>query len=100
MTTLLYKWPKAAAFGRVVPKNKFYDHTSLGSAVKDRFVSDIRRITWAYKLAEFTINLPGSAEVPEIQIFEIEAKGEDVGEVVLAAIDKAVRTPIIFEISQ
>lgn len=100
MTTLLYKWPKAAAFGRVVPKTKFYDHTSLGSAVKDRFVSDVRRITWAYKLAESTINLSGSAEVPEIQIFEIEAKGEDIGEVVLAAIDKAVRTPIIFEITQ
>lgn len=100
MTTLLYKWPKAAAFGRVVPKTKFYDHTSLRAAVKDRFVSDVRRITWAYKLAESTINLPGSAEVPEIQLFEIEAKGEDVAEGVLAAIDKAVRTPIIFEISQ
>ena len=100
MTALLYRWPTAAAFGRVVPKTKFYEHTSLGSTVKDRFVSDVRRITWAYKLAESTINLPGSGEVPEIQVFEIEAKGEDVAEIVLAAIDKAVRTPIIFEISQ
>lgn len=100
MTALLYRWPNAAEFGRVVPKTKFYEHTNLGSTVKDRFVSDVRRITWAYKLAESTINLPGSAEVPEIQIFEIEAKGEDVAEVVLAAIDKAVRTPIIFEVSQ
>lgn len=100
MTSLLYKWPKAAAFGRVVPKTKFYEHTTLGSAVKDQLVSGVRRITWAYKLAESTINLPGSGEVPEIQVFEIEAKGEDVAEGVLAAIDKAVRTPIIFEISQ
>lgn len=100
MTALLYRWPKAAQFGRVVPKTKFYDNASLGSTVKDRFVSDVRRITWAYKLAESTIKLPGSAEVPEIQIFEIEAKGQDVPEGVLAAIDKAVRTPIIFEISR
>lgn len=100
MTALLYRWPNAAEFGRVVPKTKFYEHTNLGSAVKDRFVSDVRRITWAYKLAESTINLPGSAEVPEIQVFEIEAKGEDVAEGVLAAIDKAVRTPIIFEVSR
>lgn len=100
MTALLYRWPNAAEFGRVVPKTKFYEHTNLGSTVKDRFVSDVRRITWAYKLAESTINLPGSAEVPEIQVFEIEAKGEDVAEIVLAAIDKAVQTPIIFEISQ
>ncbi|WP_416957946.1 DUF4391 domain-containing protein [Nocardioides sp. T5] len=100
MTALLYRWPKAAEFGRVVPKTKFYEHASLGSTVKDRFISDVRRITWAYKLAEATINLPGSGEVPEIQIFEIEAKEEDVAEGVLAAIDKAVRTPIIFEISR
>lgn len=100
MTPLLYRWPKAAEFGRVIPKTKFYEHTSLGSTVKDRFVSDVRRITWAFKLAASTINLPGSGEVPEIQIFEIEAKEEDVAEGVLAAIDKAVRTPIIFEISQ
>lgn len=100
MTSLLYRWPKAAEFGRVVPKTKFYEHASLGSTVKDRFVSDVRRITWAYKLAESTINLPGSGEVPEIQVFEIEAKEEDVAEGVLAAIDKAVRTPIIFEISR
>lgn len=100
MTSLLYRWPKSAEFGRVVPKTKFYERTSLGSTVKDRFVSDVRRIRWAYKLAESTINLQGSGEVPEIQVFEIEAKEEDVAEGVLAAIDKAVRTPIIFEISQ
>lgn len=100
MTSLLYRWPKAADLGRVVPKSKFYEHAGLGSTVKDRFVSDVRRITWAYKLAESTINLPGTGEVPEIQIFEIAAKDDDVAESVLAAIDKAVRTPIIFEISR
>lgn len=100
MTALLYRWPKVAEFGRVVPKTKFYEHTSLGSTVKDRFVSDVRRIIWAYKLAESTINLPSTGEVPEIQVFEVEAKEEDVAESVLAAIDKAVRTPVIFEISR
>lgn len=96
----LYRWPSAGRFGRTVPKTKFYEHASIGSTIKDRFVSDVRRITWAYKLAESTINLPGSVEVPEIQVFEIGAKEEDVAEGVLAAIDKAVRTPIIFEISR
>jgi len=100
MTAPLYRWPKAAQFGRVVPKTKFYEHASLGSTVKDRFISDVRRVTWAYKLAESTINLTGSVEVPEIQVFEIEVKDDDVAEGVLAAIDKTVRTPIIFEISR
>ena len=100
MTAPLYRWPSTAKFGRVVPKTKFYEHASLGSTVKDRIVSDVRRITWAYKLAESTIHLPGTSEVSEIQVFEIVAKNDDVTESVLAAIDKAVRTPIIFEISR
>jgi hypothetical protein len=98
MTALLYRWPPAARFGRVVPKTKFYEHAAIAATVKDRFVSDVLRITWAYKLAESTINLPGSADVPEIQVFEIESKADDVSEGVLAAIDRAVLTPIIFEI--
>ncbi|MGD8201894.1 DUF4391 domain-containing protein [Ornithinimicrobium sp. W1679] len=98
MTAPLYRWPPAAKFGRAIPKTKFYEHSSIGSTIKDRFVSDVRRVIWAYKLAESTINLPGSAGVTEIQVFEIEAKKDDVAEGVLAAIDKAVRTPIIFEV--
>ncbi|KGN30663.1 hypothetical protein N802_06625 [Knoellia sinensis KCTC 19936] len=100
MTAFLYRWSPAAKFGRAVPKTKIYEHATLAASVKDKFVSDVRRITWAYKLAESTINLPGSAEVPEIQVFEIESNADDVSEGVLAAIDKAVRTPIIFEISR
>lgn len=97
MTALLYRWPEAARYGRAVPKAKFYEHASIGAAIKAAFVSDVRQITWAYKLAESTINLPNSAEVPEIQIFEIDAKSDGVAEHVFTAIDKAVRTPIIFE---
>lgn len=100
MSALLYRWPLSAKFGRAVPKTKFYEHATVAATVKDRFVADVRRVTWAYKLAESTINLPGSADVPEIQVFEIESKADDVSEGVLAAIDKAVRTPIIFEISR
>ena len=51
-----------------------------------------------YKLAETTINLAGSDGVPEIQVFQIDAKGNDVSELVLTAIDKAIPFPIIFEI--
>lgn len=98
MTDLLYRWPAAAAFGRVVPKVKFYEHGTVSMAVRERFVSEVQRITWTHKLAEATINLPGNSAVQEIQVFQIDAKGVDVSEPVLAAIDKAVKTPIIFEI--
>lgn len=100
MTTVLYRWPSNAKFGRVVPKGKFYERASLTASVKARFVSDVQRITWAYKLAESTVNLSGSTAVPEIQVFEVEAKEDGIAEEVLAAIDRAVRTPIVFEISR
>lgn len=64
MTALLYRWPVAAKFGRTVPKTKFYEHGTVPGAVRDKFVSEIQRITWAYKLAQSTINLPGNADVP------------------------------------
>ena len=98
MTTLLYRWPAAAQFGRSIPKTKFYEHGNVSTALREKFITEIQRITWAYKLAEATINLPGGADVPEIQVFQVSTKGVDVSEPVLTAIDKAVRTPIIFEI--
>jgi len=100
VTGRLYRWPEAARFGRIVPKAKFYEQGTVPSAVREKFIAEVQRITWAYKLAANTINLPGTSTVPEIQVFQIETKGDDVSESVLTAIDRAVKTPIIFEITR
>jgi hypothetical protein len=98
--SVLYQWPAAARFGRVVPKTKFYEHGRLRTATRQKFVDEVQRITWAFKLANSTVHLLGSKEVPEIQIFAIDVKGDGISEVVLAAIDRAVAFPIIFEITR
>lgn len=95
---VLFHWPQHASFGRAVPKAKVYQHGNVRTALRERFVDEVRRITWAYKLAEDTVRLRGTAVVPEIQVFTIEAKGADVSDDVLAAIDKTVHFPIIFEV--
>ena len=100
MSDLLYQWPAIAKFGSRVPKGKFYERSSVAVTVREKFVSEVHRITWTYKLAESTINLPGSAAVPELQVFQIETNLGDVSECVLAAIDKAIPYPIIFEITR
>lgn len=100
MTDILYRWPEAARFGRRVPKEKFYEHGAVNTAVREKFVAEVGRITWAYKLAEATINLPATPAVPEVQIFALDAKTDDISEAILAAIDKAVPFPIIFEITR
>lgn len=98
-TPVLYRWPANAAFGRSVPKTKFYEHGNVPTALREKFVDDIQRITWACKLADDTIRLRGTTTVPEIQVFTIETKGADVSDDVLAAIDKSVYFPIIFEVA-
>lgn len=99
MTGALYQWPSAAAFGRTVPKAKFYEQGVVSAAVKKRFVADVEAITWAYKLAESTIHLPASSDdVQEIEVLRLRAKADDVHDSVLAAIDKAITHPVIFEI--
>lgn len=98
MTDVLYRWPEAAKFGKSIPKTKFYEHGRVTSAVRARFVAEVDAITWAYKLAESTINLPPSSEIPEIQVLVIKAKGPDIDDSVLTTIDKAIKQPVVFEI--
>ena len=100
MRVSLYRWPATAKFGRIVPKSKFYENTTISVTVRERFVSEVRRIVWTYKLADETIHLRGDSAVPEIQVFGIEAKEDNVTDDVLTAIDKAIKFPIIFEISR
>lgn len=98
MTDVLYDWPASAKFGARVPKERFYERTASSSALREKFVSEVNRISWAYKLAVETINLPGSPEVPEIEILQLDAKSGDISAQVLASIDKAIPNPVIFEI--
>lgn len=94
-----FDYPQAAAFGRVLPKSKIYERVNASMKVKQLFVDQVDRITWAYKLAPETINLEASKAVAEIQIFKIALRAADVDENVLRAIDKAISFPIIFELS-
>lgn len=97
--SVLYNFPKQAAVGRILAKSKIYEHASPSSKVKELFVREVEKITWAYKLAQNTINLSASRAVKEIQIFEIALKTKNISQEVLQAIDTAIPSPIIFVIS-
>jgi len=98
MTAVLFDYPKKAAFGRVLPKNKIYEHGSVSSTVKQLFVRQEEQIVWQHKLAPETVNLKPSRAVPEIQIFSIALKGDELKPEVLRCIDLAIPFPIIFEL--
>ncbi len=96
--TVLFEYPASAAFGRVLPKSKIYEHAEPSSAVKEMFIRQVEKIVWQYKLSPETVNLKDTEAVPEIQIFSIILKSGELSTEVLRCIDKAIPLPIIFEL--
>ncbi|MBP2698182.1 DUF4391 domain-containing protein [Pseudomonas aeruginosa] len=95
----LIAYPKQAAFGRVLPKNKIYEHSGATTRVKDFFVKQVEQIVWAFKLAPETIHLPARPGVPEIQVFSLQLKTPELHTDVLRCIDWAIPFPIVFELT-
>lgn len=95
----LYEWPRAAAFGRVIPKNKIYEHAGANTALKATFVREVDQIVWSHKLAPETVNIAGTKQVCEIQVFRIAVRTAKLDQEVLSAIDKVIPFPLIFEVT-
>lgn len=92
-------YPKQAAFGRVLPKNKIYENSGATPTVREMFVRQVEQIVWQFKLAPETINLASKPGVPELQIFAIHLKTPALNNDVLRCIDGAIQFPIIFELN-
>jgi hypothetical protein len=95
----MFTFPKQAEFNRVLPKSKIYAFARPSRAVKDRFVSGIQDIVWKYKLAPETVNLPARHGIQEIQVFDVTLKTGELGDEVLRTIDKAVPSPIVYQLT-
>ena len=98
MIPALFDFPPQAKVGRVLPKNKIYQHGRVSAALRERFVRQVEQITWQYKLAPETINLVARGGIAEIEIFDIELKTDALDEEVLRAIDRAIPLPIVFQL--
>jgi len=94
----LFAWPVQATVNRPVPKNKIYAHTQPTAVLRALFVAQVEQITWAYKLAPETVNLPARPSVPEIDVFELTLKTPELNHAVLRCIDKAMPRPVLFNL--
>lgn len=90
-------FPEHAKVGRIVAKENFYGKTD--TATKSLFQSEIARITWEYKLAPETINIPAK-RWSEIQVFRINLKNSEIPIKVLKVIDSVIPYPILFLIDK
>jgi hypothetical protein len=97
--TAFFEYPRAAQFGRMLPKNKIYEHAGASKRLRQLFVDQVDQIIWRYKLAPETINLEAGSAVSEIQVFGVSLRSKELAEDVLRAIDTSIPFPIIFELT-
>ncbi len=95
---VLVDFPVKAAFGKILPKEKIYANAKPTKAVKEKFVDQVSKIVWKYKLAPETVNLAARKGVPEIEVFDLHLKTGELGEEVLRCIDKAIPFPLFFRV--
>lgn len=96
--TELVQWPEAAKVDRLIPKERLYAEAGASTALKQRFVDEVQRVRWAYKLGEESLRLSPAETVTEIQVFVIELKGTYLDNSVLVSIDRSIPSQIIFEL--
>jgi hypothetical protein len=97
---VFFDYPKQAKFGRKIPKSTIYENASVNAELKEKFVNQIDKIIWQYKLAPNTLNLQATENVPEIQVFDVHLKTKEIDHALFEVIDKAINFPIIFQIHQ
>lgn len=99
--THTFVFPDKAYYGKKIAKEKIYQFGSITSSLKKKFVQQIDRIVWQYKLAPETINIPASKNLTEIQVIDIQLKMDaatDLDETLLTAIDRAISMPLYYRI--
>ena len=88
--------PSTTAFGRRIPKQKFYDNIDVSPEVTRLFIDQIRLITWAHKLSAQTMNLADGQAVQEIEVFHIKLLGDTLDPRVTEQMDKQIPYHILF----
>lgn len=71
------KFPTATVIGRFMPKEAFYKRLTLSPELKEKFVTNVKRITLANSLTATTLNLEPGKETIEILILTMDLKKQE-----------------------
>jgi hypothetical protein len=92
----MLNFPAKALVGRNMPKEAFYKHLSLSSELREKFVSDVKRLVLEYKLSPDTLNLERSGETPEILVLSIELKKQELDYRIIESIARQNAHKLLF----
>lgn len=93
-------FPECTIIGKKLSKKSFYENVQLSTSIKKKFVEQIDRIVFANKFSKDTLNIPKTADVEEVFVFDISLKDNaylDKIESVLGVIDQSVPYPILYQ---
>ena len=90
------QFPKATTVGRIMPKDAFYKRMNLSAELKEKFVTDIKRITVSNSLTANTLNLEKDSEVIEILILTVDLKIQDFDGRIIESIARQNPHQIVF----
>lgn len=89
-------FPESTVVRRRLPKEAFYKHLPLSAALKQKFVSDVDRITVENSLTKGNLNLEKDSEIREIMLLSISLKKQDFDGKIVEAIARQNPHKLIF----
>lgn len=92
----MFGLPKSTYFGKLVPKNKFYDKLTIDKKTERSFIDRIQTIRWVHKLSADTLNVEKGSSVKEVEVFLIKLKTSELDLNVLRQIDNQLHYHLIF----
>jgi hypothetical protein len=94
----MFDFPPTTLVNRVIPKTRILENARPSTRLKDLLTRQIQQIRWHAKLSPETIKIPGTPQVPEIQVFHLALKGSEIHPDLLAFLDKAIPQPMLWAI--
>jgi hypothetical protein len=92
----MLKFPDKAFVGRNMPKDAFYKNINLSGELKEKFVSDIKRIRIEYKLSPDTLNIEKNGKNTEILVLSIELKKQELDYKIVESIARQNAHKLLF----
>lgn len=89
-------FPESTVVRRRLPKEAFYKHLPLSAALKQKFVSDVDRITVENSLTKGNLNLAKESGIKEILLLSITLKKQDFDGKIVEAIARQNPHKLIF----
>lgn len=92
----MFGLPEKTYFGKLVPKNKFYDKLSIDKKLERSFIDQIATIRWVHKLSADLLNVEKGSITEEVEVFLIKLKTSELDLNVLRQMDRQLHYHLIF----